>query len=350
MRWRVAWLAAALSCASLSAQTTRPVTFVWDVILGEPGVSAEIERNGTPASCPTLGEPGPLERSCTLTVPVGPASFRARMANEEGEWGPWGDLATLTIPPAAPGDPPGPFTLRWHRFQEPTEHMAASVLQSAGNLDGAGTATSLAATFGSNVSAGSTLLAFVNVYNASPGVSSVTDTQGNTWAQVASASLTSAGDPNFRIETWRAVGAVAGATTVTAAFPAGMYCGMAVVEVGGAGAVHAGNAARVTMGPPVISGAGITPTVDGLHLAAYGYENNGTTSSPSTGWAQTIEVDESNSAGAMLVEERAAVNGVAQTPSWNHSVSGAAMIVHVVVENAATGGAGGARRRRLIAA
>lgn len=225
----------------------------------------------------------------------------------------------------------------------------ASVLQAAGNFNGSGSATSLAAPFGSAVAAGSTLIAFINVYNASPGVSSVTDDQGNTWAQVASACLTSAGDPNFRMETWRAVGAVAGATTVTAAFPSGMYCGIAIVELAGAGAVHAGNAARVTASGGVVSGAGITPTVDGLHLAAYGYENTGTTSSPSTGWAQTTEVDESNTAGAVLVEDRAAVNGVAQTPSWNHSVSGFAMIVHVVVENAAGGGAGGARRRRLIA-
>jgi hypothetical protein len=128
MRWRVAWLAAALSCASLSAQTTRPVTFVWDVILGEPGVSAEIERNGAPASCPTLGEPGPLERSCTLTVPVGPASFRARMANEEGEWGPWGEPVTLTIPAVTPGAPPGPFVIQFHRFSEAeAPRMAASV-------------------------------------------------------------------------------------------------------------------------------------------------------------------------------------------------------------------------------
>lgn len=118
MRWPLAWLTIALSCASLSAQTTRPVTFVWDVILGEPGVSAEIERNGAPASCPALGEPGPLERSCTLTVPVGPASFRARMANTDGEWGPWGDPVTLTIPAVTPGAPPGPFVIQFHRFSE----------------------------------------------------------------------------------------------------------------------------------------------------------------------------------------------------------------------------------------
>lgn len=117
MRWRVLVALAGLACAlaSLSAQTARPVTFVWDVDPGDSGVTAEVERNGSAIPCPAFTAPSPTERRCTATVPTGAGSFRLRMGNIESAWGPWSPVLTATIPP---GVGPGAFTLRFHRFSQ----------------------------------------------------------------------------------------------------------------------------------------------------------------------------------------------------------------------------------------
>jgi hypothetical protein len=212
----------------------------------------------------------------------------------------------------------------------------ASVIQSAGAFDASGTATSEVATFGAGTGASRTLIAFVNVYNGTS-VSSVTDNQSNTWVFVEA--RRSSTDTNLQLEAWKCESATASVTTVTANLSGGSYVGLAILEVDG-GAVSASTDAQTTPTAGVnISAAPITAAVDGLHLAAMGYEGSAFTFVASGGWTETIEVDESNTAGAVIVEQRTAANTVAQTPTWTTSGSFQVLIVHLVIADAGGGGA-----------
>jgi len=99
-----------LATSLASAQSPVPVMFAWDV---DPyAASAEIERDGVQQPCPTL-ESLPTEHRCTVSWPVGTATFRARMANALGAWGPWSEPLVGTVP--QPGSSaPGPVTVVWH--------------------------------------------------------------------------------------------------------------------------------------------------------------------------------------------------------------------------------------------
>jgi hypothetical protein len=69
------------------------------------------------------------------------------------------------------------------------------------------------------------------------------------------------------------------------------------------------------------------------------YENASQTFAATSGWSEVIEVDEANTAGALMVESRAAVDTVQQTPNWTASSGGyQALIVHLVIADAAGGG------------
>lgn len=133
MRWRLWGALAALACglASLSAQTARPVTFVWDVDdPGDSGLAAEAERNGAAVPCLAFTATTPTERRCTATLVPGPGTFRLRMANAAAAWGAWSDPLTATIPPGAG---PGAFTLRFHQFSE-APPMAVTYVASDSDL------------------------------------------------------------------------------------------------------------------------------------------------------------------------------------------------------------------------
>lgn len=116
MRWRLAACAALLAVVALSAQATRQVTFAWEMPTDDTGAQAEIERDGVAEWCQV--QFSGQTRLCTLTVPVGPAVYRARMATVDGAWGPWSEAVTLTVPPVTPGSPPGPFTIQLHHILE----------------------------------------------------------------------------------------------------------------------------------------------------------------------------------------------------------------------------------------
>lgn len=113
MRWG---LLAALLVASLSAQTTVPVTVRWDVDAGDTGVSAELTRDGQPVPCAPVVVEGATARSCRSALPLGPARFALRMVNASGGAGPWLEADAVVVPGAAPGA----FTLLWHRLPAST--------------------------------------------------------------------------------------------------------------------------------------------------------------------------------------------------------------------------------------
>lgn len=120
----------------------------------------------------------------------------------------------------------------------------ASVIQSAGDFDGAGSATSLVPSFSAPTGPGRTLLAIVNVYNG-PSVSGITDDQGNTgWAPETS--LRSSGDANLEFELWKCENATAGVEAVTIALSGGSYVG-AAISVSGAVASLNGGSTTVTL-------------------------------------------------------------------------------------------------------
>lgn len=114
-RWVLLW--SLLASLTVSAQAPVPVTFVWDVEVGNPGVLAEVERNGVAVPCGTFVVISSTERHCAMAQPLGPATFRARMANVSGQWGPWSDALAATV---GAGASPGAFTITWHGLVAPT--------------------------------------------------------------------------------------------------------------------------------------------------------------------------------------------------------------------------------------
>lgn len=222
----------------------------------------------------------------------------------------------------------------------------ATRIQSNGAHNDSGSATSLGATFAAPTGAGRTLTARFNLYNGTTQVNSVTDDQSNTWVNVLRRRSTT--DSNFSIEEWKCEGATAGVTTITGSLSGGAYVGMAIHEIDG-GAVTATSAQVATTGGTLATGAALEAPADGLHLASVSYEDAARSFTPSTGWTQSWEEDEGNSAGAVIVAERAALNGVSQTPSWDTSGNFQVLISHLVIADAGGGPPpSGNRRRRLL--
>ena len=143
---RRAWVAAGLvvvvALATVAAQTTRQVTFAWDVTPGAPGTLAQIERDAVViGTCAALDAPSQSERRCTVTSPTGPGTFRARMGIATGEWGPWSSTITATIPPQT-GASPGAFVVGWHQVPAVSgvpvmPNPTASVIDDFNRADGA---------------------------------------------------------------------------------------------------------------------------------------------------------------------------------------------------------------------
>lgn len=115
MRRPLLLVAFALACALAAprAQTSRLTEFEWTADETDTGLTAEIERDGVPVSCGTAARPTATTRRCSVTMPTGTASFRARMANIDLAFGEWSAPVVATIPPLVTGDPPGPFVVRF---------------------------------------------------------------------------------------------------------------------------------------------------------------------------------------------------------------------------------------------
>ncbi len=107
--------------------------------------------------------------------------------------------------------------------------MSHTRVQSASNT---GSSTSPAAAFGSNNTAGNLLAAIIQQMGAVGAVTSVTDTQGNTWSK-APGGVSSNATSNQRTEVWYAPNCAAGANTVTATIPVSDQWAITVVEVSG---------------------------------------------------------------------------------------------------------------------
>lgn len=107
------------------------------------------------------------------------------------------------------------------------------------------------------------------------------------------------------------------------------------------GSFHAdGSASAVSTDP---SGAGITPTVNGLHVFAV-FHNDTAAFTAVAGWTEILNVSV-DGASRMGLYTRAAVSGVLQTPSVTHAVSAQWAILHIVL---AEPGGGSAPRPRYI--
>jgi hypothetical protein len=91
----------------------------------------------------------------------------------------------------------------------------AAFVQVANGTTGGGTATSVAAVYGSNNTLGNFLVCCVRGFSAAPGVLSVADTQTNTWVKAAGDWVDNPGGVQNEIQTWYVTNCKAGANTVT---------------------------------------------------------------------------------------------------------------------------------------
>lgn len=162
----------------------------------------------------------------------------------------------------------------------------------------------------SSVAAGS-LLFIAHASEADGEISSITDTQGNTWQRaVADESL--GGGTEGRGEIWYAMNANAGATTLTVNLTAHNYQCVIIGEYSGLATTYA---LDTTTSSPDASGSyleshstGTTGTLsdsNSLHVAAFGLKGSGTPSYNWAGWGgvQTARTAASTSvtAGARIL-------------------------------------------------
>ncbi len=191
------WLTiSALLCAVglVSAQAERSVVFEWGALADDPDVSARVERDGAVRDCGPVTRPTVITRRCAMSWPVGSATFRVAMGTAAGEWGPWSDPVTLTVPPAT-ANAPGPFVLRWHGVLssgEPSGMASHAASGSGGTISGGTIATSSLGT----AAAGDLVVVTVNWYNGT--FTSITDSAGgNTWTQVSTEITMGGGSGQF---------------------------------------------------------------------------------------------------------------------------------------------------------
>lgn len=215
------------------------------------------------------------------------------------------------------------------RFVE-TPRMA-TVAQAFGDFNGSGSATNLIFNSTGAISAGSSLIAFINVYNGTVEVDNITDNRGNTWSRVNS--VRSSADSAWSYYAYKALNAGAGSTTFDIELDGGAYVGAGIIELTDAGDVIQNTPFDTTISGAVLTGSAINAAANGRHLAAAGYAESGATCSPGTGWNETLFVDETNSAGAVLMIDRAAVISVSQTAIWNINRNVNAIGIHLVVED-----------------
>lgn len=205
-------LCALIASVTLSAQTAVPVTFAWDVDNGTPDTSAEIERDGVMQPCGSWQAPTPTERRCVALMPLGPATFRARMRNADST-SPWSN-PLVAIVGGGVGSPPGTFTLTWHSpITLPSTGGGTSM--SAFLQRNQATVFDGVVAYDSDVAAGSTLFAMISFNPAlEVAVTGITDTRGNTW--VADMTVTTGGGERT-LARWRAANPTAGPNTITIA-------------------------------------------------------------------------------------------------------------------------------------
>lgn len=118
--------------------------------------------------------------------------------------------------------------------------------------------------------------------------------------------------------------------TVTGTVSSTSFIDAAIIEISGASTTAADNINGSATGSSTNpSGAGLTPTADGLHVF-FVVHNASTAFTADAGWDERLNTSPGGST-RLGIYTRAAVNGVSQTPSVTHGTSAAWTIIHIVV-------------------
>jgi hypothetical protein len=189
-------------------------------------------------------------------------------------------------------------------------------LQSKKAADNSGSATSLAITFTSAVTAGSTLVLAVEYQTV--GSITVSDSLNGSWTLVQSVSLGTL--QTFAV--YYRKGSLAGACTVTIANGSTMNVGGAILEYSGPQSAAPLDLSSVATGTSTASAAGaITPTSSDLLIAAAGGGGAGQTIS---GVSESLTIRENQFTGSgqnVVVADLLLAGGAAHNPSFTISSS-----------------------------
>lgn len=214
--------------------------------------------------------------------------------------------------------------------------MAFAFVQANGTGH-SGTSTSLA--YGSNVAAGNLLVVVVSNFSTSTTVS-ISDTQGNVYAQAGTYSTASGAN---RVSIWYAMAKASGANTVTATPSSSDFTGLGVLEYSYSGATaftvdgsvtNNGNTNPHSTGNIPVSGSGE------LAIAAFCQGSLTATWTPGTGFTNRVSQNNGSSFEALYVDDdfpvSSAVNdsGTSSSTSLTMAAIGASF-------KATTGGGGG---------
>lgn len=187
---------------------------------------------------------------------------------------------------------------------------------------------------------GNALLVFVGAFEEANNPVDITGASATGATFVENETRAMDGFPEWQNSNFTAEGITGqSAHTTTVSVATSSFINAIIAEFSGVpatGALHADASATGTSTNP--SGAGITPTVDGLHVFAVFHNNNGAFTA-GAGWTELLNADV-DGATRIGLYVRDAANGVTQTPAVTHATSAAWMILHAVLAD--DGGGGGA--------
>lgn len=357
MARRLRWVALALACAlastSAPAQTARPVTFVWDVLLDDPGITGEIERDGVVQSCGLLAAPSVLERSCVAVWPTGTGTFRARMASADGSTGDWSDPVALTIAPSAS---PGTFTVRLAIVPPliTQGQTMASWAASATGAGGSGSATATTASLG-NAAAGDLVVVTAGWYLGT--FVSVTDSGGHTPIQIGSEAGLGGGSAQYDRRYYFVVTTpTVGLTVTLTTSGTGTYPTIAADRFTGATGWTLDQSAVGNPGNFTTSGSsgstGTRGTAAQLLVGGVSTSHTGdTTFSPGTNvaWSAGATYGQGSVSVPVAQEYFFATSAGTDAAEWSWTTSAVWAVSVATFSYTDAGSGGAARRRRLIA-
>ena len=224
--------------------------------------------------------------------------------------------------------------------------MAVAYVKNAVSAEGSSVSSISTSAFSGSTSNGNTIAAIAYIFDPDgtpPTNFSFTDAKSNTYNTITNAVRTFGVASAARCEMEYATNITGGTSHTVSVSPGdtGLYITLGAIEMSGVDTATPVDQSGNNAGNSTTPAVSITPTANGLFLAAVGYDASATTiTEEGSPWTLAYELDENNDAMAQNVIYNAATNGSGDTANWTLGDARQWGVIAAVFKEAAGGATG----------